>query len=77
MIMEIQHIPRSENVQANALSHHAPSDCLKLPKGVFTNLLEAPSMEESPVIVQVEQEPYWMNPIISFLEKDNLLENKK
>lgn len=53
------------------------SDYPKLPKGVFIDLLEAPSVKKSTIIVQVKQEPCWMDPIISFLEKDSLLKNQK
>lgn len=75
--MEVQQIPISKNVRANALSHFAILDYSNLPKEVFVEHLETSSIEKIVMVVQVKHEPSWIDPLVDFLEKGELPVDKR
>lgn len=55
-ILEMQQISRFENVRADTLSYFIIADCPNLPKGVLIEHLKTSSIEEAPMVAQVEHE---------------------
>ena len=53
---EISHIPRAENVQADALSRLATS-CLDALRRTYVENLKSPSITKDFVVEQITQEP--------------------
>ena len=65
-------ISRSENTQAGALSHLVTLDFLELNQEVFIDVFEMPSIKSLPII-QIENEPSWINPLMDYIIKKILL----
>ena len=64
---EIQQIPRSENSRANLLSKLAMSVPLELHKKIFFEVMGRPSIEEPMIIMQTDEEPFYIDPLVSYL----------
>ncbi|XP_050281264.1 uncharacterized protein LOC126722153 [Quercus robur] len=72
------HVPRSGNTHADSLATLATSSAQGLPQVIFVEDLYKPAGVEKGMIHvhQVRVGPSWMDPIISFLKDDILLEEK-
>ena len=72
------HVPRSGNTHADSLATLATSSAQGLPQVIFVEDLYKPTGVEKRMIHvhQVRVGPSWMDPIISFLKDDILLEEK-
>ena len=74
----LQHIPRSGNTHANSLATLATSSAQNLPRVILIEDLCKPSRIRGNMICvhHVKIGPNWMDPIIQFLSKDVLPEEK-
>ena len=72
------HIPRSGNTYANSLANLATSSAYDLPRVIFVEDLCKPTEMKGEMvhIHQIRVEPSWMDPIVLFLKKDILPEEK-
>ena len=68
----IHQILRFANVQADHLARLATSPTTDLDNTVHVEILEAPSTEESILILCTISEPSWMDPIITYLKSGTL-----
>ena len=68
----IRQILRLENTRADLLSKLATLAPTELPKGVLFEVLKCPSMEESRPVMEIDHEPSWIDPLITYL-KDGVL----
>ena len=75
---DLQHIPRSGNTHADSLATLATSSNQSLPRMILVEDLGKPTGERGKMIYvpYVRVGPSWMDPIIQFLSKDVLLEDK-
>lgn len=60
----VQQILRSENTKANMLSKLTTMVVFDLEKSSYFEIMERPSIEEEALIMQIDLEPSWINPII-------------
>src|SRR5436190_10426720 len=67
----VQRIPRSENERADILTKLASSATTDIDPTVQLEYLQYPTVERKQ-IMEIHQAPYWMDPIIAFLEKETL-----
>ena len=74
----LQHIPRGGNTHANSLATLTTSSAQNLPRIILVEDLGRPSVEKGKMIyiLHVRVGPSWMDPIIQFLSKDVLPEDK-
>ena len=74
-LFSLSHISRSGNTQADSLAILATSSAGKLPRII---LVEHPSKVTKDMVraYEVRVGPNWMNPIVTFLKDDILLEGK-
>ena len=68
----IRQIPRLENTRADLLSKLATSALAELPRGILFKVLKHPSAEESWPVMEIDHEPSWVDPLITYL-KDGVL----
>ena len=75
---DLQHIPRGGNTHADSLATLATSSAQNLPRVILVEDLGKPSREKGNMIYvpHVRVRPSWMDPIIQFLSKDVLPEEK-
>ena len=75
---DLQHVPRGGNTHADSLATLATSSAQNLPRIILVEDLDRPSGEKGKMIYvpHVRVGPSWMNPIIQFLSKDILPEDK-
>ncbi|XP_076951216.1 uncharacterized protein LOC143624447 [Bidens hawaiensis] len=73
---KVKHINRSENKQADALSKLASVGFEHLAKDVRIEVLTTPSIMNKEVFVCSEAEESWMAPIINYLARGILPQNK-
>ena len=75
---DLQHIPRGGNTHADSLATLATSSAQNLPRVILVKDNGKPSREKGNMIYipHVRVGPNWMDPIIQFLSKDVLLEDK-
>ena len=75
---DLQHIPRSGNTHADSLATLATSLDQSLPRMILVEDLGKPTGERGKMIYvpHVRVGPNWMDPIIQFLSKDVLPEDK-
>ena len=75
---DLQHIRRGGNTHADSLATLATSSAQNLPRVILIEDLGKPSEEKGNMIYvpHVRIGPSWMDPIIQFLSKDVLLEEK-
>ncbi|PON59713.1 hypothetical protein PanWU01x14_157700, partial [Parasponia andersonii] len=74
---DIQLLPRTKNTRADALAKLASTKDAELLKVVPVEFLISPSIEEEPqVIMPVDEEPSWMDPIIRYMQNGDLPEDK-
>ena len=75
---DLQHIPRGGNTHADSLVTLATSSAQNLPRVILIEDLGKPSREKGNMIYvpHVRVRPSWMDPIIQFLSKDVLPEEK-
>ena len=74
----LQHIPRSGNTYADSLATLAISSAQSLPRIILVEDLGKPTGKKGKLIYipHVKVGPNWMDPIVQFLSKDVLLEDK-
>ena len=75
---DLQHIPRGENTHVDSLATLATSSAQNLPRVILVEDLGKPTGEKGNIIYipHVKVGPNWMDPIIQFLRKDVLPEDK-
>ena len=75
---DLQHIPRGGNTHADSLATMATSSAKNLPCIILVGDLGKTSGEKGKMIYvpHVRVGPNWMDPVIQFLSKDVLLEDK-
>ena len=75
---DLQHIPRGGNTHADSLATLATSSAQNLPRVILVEDLGKPSGEKRNMIYvpHVRVGPSWMDPIIQFLSKNVLPEDK-
>ena len=75
---DLQHIPRGGNTHADSLATLATSLAQNLARVILVEDLGKPSGEKGNMnyVPHVRVEPSWMDPIIQFLSKDVLPEDK-
>ena len=61
---DIQQVPRDENTQADMLSKLATFIPNDLCAQVFFEFLEEPSIKRPAPVLQISNEPCWMDPLI-------------
>ncbi|PON36070.1 hypothetical protein PanWU01x14_331270 [Parasponia andersonii] len=73
----IQLLPRIENTRADALAKLASTKDAELLKVVPVDFLVSPSIEVEPqVTMPIDEKPSWMDPIMRYIQNDNLPESK-
>ena len=77
-LFDLQHIPRGGNIHADSLATLATSSAQNLPRVILVEDLGKPSGEKGNMIYipHVRVGPSWMDPMIQFLSKDVLPEDK-
>ena len=73
----IKQILRMENIRADLLSKLATLAPAELPKGVLFEILKCPSMEESWLVMEIDHEPSWIDPLITYLRDGVLPQDAK
>ena len=75
---DLRHLPRCGNTHADSLVTLATSSAQNLPRIILVEDLSRPSEEKGKMvcITYVRVGPSWMDPIIQFLSKDVLPEDK-
>ena len=75
---DLQHLPRCGNTHADSLATLATSSAQNLPRIILVEDLSRPSEEKGKMVcvTHVRVGPSWMDPIIQFLSKDVLPEDK-
>ena len=73
----IRQILRLENIRADLLSKLAMLAPAELPKGVLFEVLKCPSMEESRPVLEIDHEPSWIDPLITYLRDGVLPQDAK
>ncbi|GJS23667.1 reverse transcriptase domain-containing protein [Tanacetum coccineum] len=74
----ISQVPRSKNKKADSLSKIASTSFAHLSKQVLVEILKEKSIQEKEVTTVVEEDGLtWMTPIIEYLKKGTLPEDKK
>ena len=68
----IRQVSRMENTRADLLSKLATLAPVELPKGVLFEVLKCSSTEESRPVMEIDHEPSWMDPLITYL-RDGVL----
>ena len=74
--LNIQQVPRDENMQADTLSKlvtFIPND---LYAQVFFKVLEEPSISRPKLVLQIDAEPCWMDPLVQYLTDGSLPEDR-
>ncbi|KAK3008904.1 hypothetical protein RJ639_013201 [Escallonia herrerae] len=72
----IRHIPRDQNAQEDFLSTLTSTDILEFYWAVYIELLQEMSIQPLAEVDIVEQEPYWMDPIMQYLTSGTLPEER-
>ena len=75
-ITSIEVIPLFKNVNTDALTKLASTRDSKLLDVVSIEFLAEPTIKPQPEIMELMQEPSWMDPVISYLKNDELPEEK-
>ena len=73
----IEHIPRSENQQADALARLASSAKWMSPRTITWEVLREPSINEKREVAMLDRGPSWRDPIINYLKDETLLDDVK
>ncbi|XP_021722886.1 uncharacterized protein LOC110690375 [Chenopodium quinoa] len=73
---EVQLIPRGPNAQADALSKLVSSNLTETNRSVYVEVRRERSVNEAPEVCCVDQEPSWMDPILAFKIRGEILEDK-
>ena len=74
--ISIEVISRSKNANVDTLAKLASMRGVELLDTMSVEFLPEPSIKQQPEIIELEQEPSWMDPIIAYLKNSKLLENK-
>ena len=69
---DIRQIPRAKNIRADLLSKLATLAPTELPKEVFFEVLKCPSTKEPQLVMEINHEPSWIDPLVAYL-KDGVL----
>ena len=75
-LFTIKVVPRSKNSHADALAKLASTKNTELLNVVTVEFLFEPSINQRPAVMELEQEPSWMDLIMAYLKIGKLLENK-
>ncbi|XP_022854622.1 uncharacterized protein LOC111375929 [Olea europaea var. sylvestris] len=74
---EIVKITRAENCKANALSRLVFMGIDGLDETVHVRIVTEPSINKTVSVMDIDNEPSWMDPIVDFIKHDNLPENPR
>ena len=74
---DVRQIPRSENTRADLLSKLATSTPAELPKGVLFEVLKHPSTKEPRLVMEIDHEPSWVDPLVTYLRDGTLPQDAK
>ena len=74
--VSIEVVPRSKNANTDALAKLASTKDANLLSAIFVEFLVEPGIKHWPSVMELEQEPSWMNPITAYLKNGELPENK-
>ncbi|XP_043697314.1 uncharacterized protein LOC122648128 [Telopea speciosissima] len=74
---QILQVPRAQNASADALSRLATSEFQNLSRTMYVDVIGKPSIEEAEDILPIEMEPYWMDPLIAYLQRGSLPTDKE
>ena len=66
-----------ENIRADALSTLVVLLLVDLKKETYFEVLKTSSLEEPFVVQQVDEEPYWIDPLLKYLRSGELPPNHK
>ncbi|GAV91138.1 RVT_3 domain-containing protein, partial [Cephalotus follicularis] len=69
-------IPRKKNSRANLLSKLTDAEEIPHMGNVFREYLTSPNVSEFDEAMEIDEEPCWMDPLISWLRYGNLPQNK-
>lgn len=65
---DIQQIPREDNSRANFLAKAVTTTPMALPKEGYFELIKRLTIKELVEVMQLDDEPCWINPLINFLK---------
>ncbi|XP_027181747.1 uncharacterized protein LOC113780132 [Coffea eugenioides] len=74
-VFEIEHVPRSQNKRADALSKLASSSFAHLNKEILVEVVKQKSIDQIQILA-IGSPASWMTPIVEFLNSGVLLEDK-
>lgn len=69
--------PYQKSFERDALSHFATSDYPDLSNGIFIEYLRISTIEKTSTVTQVEHKPSQIDPLVNFLEKGELPDDKR
>ena len=72
----IEVVPRSKNTNADTLAKLASTRDAELLDAVSVEFLAEPSIKQRPEVMELEQKPSWMDPIVVYVKNGELPENK-
>ena len=75
-IASIEVIPWSNNANTNALAKLASTRDIELLNAVLVEFLVEPGIKQKPGVMELVQEPLWMDPIIAYLKNGELPDRK-
>ena len=75
-LFTIEMIPRVNNSHVNALAKLASTKDAELLDVVSVEFLAEPSINQQPVVMELNQEPLWMDLILAYLKSSELPEDK-
>ena len=75
-VVSVEVVPRSKNANAYALAKLSSTRDVELLDTVLVEFLAEPNIKQRPEMMELEQEPSWMDPIIVYLKNDKLPKNK-
>ena len=65
---DIRQIPRVENTRTDLLSKLATLAPAELSKKVFFEVLKCPSTEEPQLVMEINHESSWIDPLVAYLK---------
>lgn len=76
-MFEIQQVPRVKNSRADLLSKLVTSSPSELPRTTFFEVMNWPRIEEPTIVLQIDEEPPWIDPLVGYLKDGTLPMNRK
>ena len=73
----MQQVPRTDNARADALSKLIVLLFADFENETYFEVLKASALEEPLVVLQVDEEPYWIDPLLKYLRSGELPTDRK